>query len=215
MLSRGNREPAEEALMTKLVGDGSRHGSTWFGRAGDVTKRPPVWAGIAGVLAITGPRGRQAAVRGSVSYVAGAAAHLAVKVVVGRPRPSGASRHTSIGPITSSFPSGHCASELAFSLGAAQEVPWLFVPLYGATIAAEWSLVRSRAHYPSDIFAGAAISVVVALVGWRMWPPHRTASGADERGRDARTTPGASSLCVSRDPVGYVDSGSQGVDSWK
>jgi len=147
---------------------------------GDVTKRPPVWVAIAAALAATGPRGRQAAVRGSVSYVAGAAAHLAVKVVVGRRRPPGASTHARIGPVTSSFPSGHCASELAFSLGAAQEIPWLFVPLYGATAAAEWSLVRSRAHYPSDIFAGAAISVVVALVGWKLWPPHRTERRVDE-----------------------------------
>lgn len=183
----GSGALAEDALLTKLVGPGSRHGSTWIGRAGDITKRPPVWVGIAGAMAMTGPRGRQAAVRGSVSYATAAAAHLAVKLVVGRSRPPGASRHTSIGPVTSSFPSGHCASELAFSLGAAQEVPWLFVPLYAATLASEWSLVRSRAHYPSDVFAGAAISVVVAYVGSKVWPPHRGESregpkvaGADE-----------------------------------
>ena len=170
--------------MTKLVGPGSKHGSTWLGRVGDVTKRPPAWVGMAGAIALTGPRGRRAAMRGSAFYVAGTAAHLAVKVVVGRTRPPGASRHTSIGPITSSFPSGHCASELAFSLGAAQEVPWLFVPLYAATIAAEWSLVRSRAHYPSDIFAGAAISVVIALVAWRMWPPDRVAFPGPEEAPD-------------------------------
>ena len=164
---------AEDALMTKLVGRGSKHGSTALGRFGDLTKQPPVWAGIAAVLTMTGPRGRQAALRGSVSYVTAAAAHLAVKAVVGRSRPPGASRHTSIGPITSSFPSGHCASELAFSLGAAQEIPWLFVPLYAATLAGEWSLVRSRAHYPSDVFAGAFISVALAVVASKVWPPHR------------------------------------------
>ncbi len=176
----GDKELSEDALMTRLVGQGSKHGSTWFGKAGDITKRPPVWAGIAAALAFTGPRGRQAAKRGAMSYVAAAAAHLAVKLVVGRSRPPGASSHTSIGPVTSSFPSGHCASELAFSLGAAQEVPWLVVPLYAATIAAEWSMVRSRAHYPSDIFAGAAISVVVALVAWKVWPPHRLADEGDD-----------------------------------
>ncbi len=121
--------PVEDALMTALVGKGSKQASTKLGRFGDITKRPPTWAGIAGVLALSGPRGRQAATRASASYVAGALAHLALKVAVGRSRPPGASRHTSIGPVTSSFPSGHCASELAFSLGAAQEVRWLFVPL--------------------------------------------------------------------------------------
>jgi undecaprenyl-diphosphatase len=182
----GDKEFSEDALMTRLVGKGSKHGSTWFDKVGDVTKKPPVWAGMAAALAMTGPRGRQAAKRGAVSYVAGAAVHLAVKLVVSRSRPPGASSHTSIGPITSSFPSGHCASELAFSLGVAQEVPWLIVPLYAATIAGEWSMVRSRAHYPSDIFAGAAISVVVALVAWKAWPPHRLAR---EEGDDVVDTP--------------------------
>jgi undecaprenyl-diphosphatase len=170
----GKQATVEDALMTALVGKGSKQASTKLGRLGDITKRPQTWAGIAGILALCGPRGRQAATRASASYVAGALAHLAVKVAVGRSRPPGASRHTSIGPVTSSFPSGHCASELAFSLGAAQEIRWLFVPLYAATLAGEWSLVRSRAHYPSDIFAGAAISVVVALVASKVWPAHRS-----------------------------------------
>jgi len=63
-------------------------------------------------------------------------------------------------------------------------VPWLFGPLYAATLAGEWSLVRSRAHYPSDIFAGAAISVVIALVAWRMWPPDRVAFPGPEEAPD-------------------------------
>jgi len=169
------RPPSEDVLVTR----GAKHGSTWFGRVGDVTKQPYLWAGIAGVLAVAGPRGRQAATRGGAGYVAATLVHLVVKRVVGRTRPPGASRHTSIGPLTSSFPSGHCASELAFSLGAAQEVPWLFVPLYAATFAGEWSLFRSRAHYPSDIFGGAAISVALALVAWKAWPPHRVARRED------------------------------------
>ncbi|MCA1677122.1 MAG: hypothetical protein LC799_34725, partial [Actinobacteria bacterium] len=123
----GKQAPVEDALMTALVGRGSKRASTRLGRFGDITKRPPTWAGIAGVLALSGPKGRQAAARASACYVAGALAHLAVKAAVGRSRPPGASRHTTIGPVTSSFPSGHCASELAFSLGAAQEIRWLFV----------------------------------------------------------------------------------------
>lgn len=171
----GRGEPIEDALMTKVVGKGSRPGGTWLSQVGDITKRPPVWAGIAGAVALAGPRGRQAAIRGSVAYAVAGLVHLPVKLVVGRGRPPGAAKHTSLGPVTSSFPSGHCASELAFSLGAAQEIPWLFVPLYAATLAAEWSLVRSRAHYPSDVFAGAALAIILALVAWKAWPPHRTA----------------------------------------
>lgn len=161
--------------MTKLAGEGSRHGSTLFGRLGDITKRPPMWAVFAGALAVTGPKGRQAAFRGGVGYVAGAVAHMPVKLLVDRARPPGAHRLT----MTSSFPSGHCASELAFSIGAAQEVPWLIFPLYAATLAAEWSMVRSQAHYPSDIFAGAAVGIAVALVAQRIWPPQRRLAKRD------------------------------------
>lgn len=177
-------QPIEDAFVTRLVGRGAKHGSTSFGRIGDLTKQPYVWAVIAGALAMTGPRGRQAATRGSAGYLSGILVHLAVKRVVGRGRPPGASQHTSVGPLTSSFPSGHCASELAFSLGAAQEIPWLFVPLYAATFAGEWSLVRSRAHYPSDIFGGAAISLVLALIAWKAWPPHRKADRQDDHAPD-------------------------------
>jgi undecaprenyl-diphosphatase len=162
--------------MTKLAGEGSRYGTSLFGRVGDVSKRPPVWAAIAGVIAVSGPRAHHAAVRGGVSYLAAAVAHLPVKLIVARGRPPGAHRYT----VTSSFPSGHCASELAFSIGAAQEIPWLIVPLYAATVAAEWSMVRSQAHYPSDIFAGAAVSIVVALVAQKVWPPHRVVANDED-----------------------------------
>lgn len=64
---------------------------------------------------------------------------------------------------------GHRDACRARAYSAAQEVPWLILPFFGAALAAEWSMVRSRVLYPSDIFAGAAISVVVALVAWR-WP---------------------------------------------
>lgn len=197
-----SQESWEDSLMTKLVGEGSRHGSTWFGKVGDITKRPPVWAGIAGVLAMTGPRGRRAATRGSLGYLAGVAAQLAVKLMVGRSRPPGAGKHTSVGPLTSSFPSGHCASELAFSLVAAQEIPWLFPPLYTATLAGEWSLIRSRAHYPSDLFAGAAVSGAVALVAWRVWPPRRVMGGKDKGVTDVEQTVSEASTDLSRPEAG-------------
>ena len=168
------KSSAEDLLMTKLVGKGSRHGSSWFGKAGDIAQQPPVWAAAALALSLGGPRGRRAALRGSVCYGAAALAQIIIKPLVGRSRPR-ASGWLRIGPVTSSFPSGHAASDLAFNFGASQELPLLFIPLSAATLAAHWSIVRSRGHYMSDVLAGGALGIVVALATWRLWPPGRAA----------------------------------------
>lgn len=127
---------AEDALVS-LLPKGARRGSTWFGRMGDVVQQPPVWAGLAGALAAGGgDRGRRAAVRGSICYcITAVVANLVIKPLVRRPRPPGAGENRT-GPITSSFPSGHAATDLAFTLAASQEIPALFIVLAPATMAA-------------------------------------------------------------------------------
>lgn len=164
---------AEDVLVDRLVGPGSKKGSTFFGRAGDIMQRPPSWAAIAGLLAATGPRGRRAALRGGVCYLSAAAAHLPIKAAAGRRHPPRSALHQ-LGPFTSSFPSGHAASDLAFVFGAAQELPRAFVPLSCASLAVHWTLVRKRAHYPSDVLAGGALGIAVALAVRKVWPPAST-----------------------------------------
>lgn len=180
MIRRGavTGRSGEDALMTKLVGKGRQRGTTPFGRVGDVVQQPPVWAGIAAALAMVGPRGRRAALRGTVCYTCAALAQILIKPLVRRGRPPGAGRMR-VGPLTSSFPSGHAASDLAFNLAVAQELPLLFIPLSAATFAAHWSLVRSRGHYVTDVLAGGALGVVVAAVAWKLWPPGERASDDD------------------------------------
>ena len=174
----GRWQVAEDAAVSLLPG--RRGGSTWFGRLGDVVQQPPVWLALAAALAMGGGEsGKRAAQRGSVCFGAAAvAANLAIKPLVGRSRPpsAGAGR---AGPVTSSFPSGHTATDLAFSLGVAQEIPALFIPLTGVTLAAHWSMIRSRGHYPSDVFFGGLVGVAVALATWKLWPPARRTE--DER----------------------------------
>lgn len=170
---------AEDALLAGVIGEGSRKGSTLFGRAGDVIQRPIAWAGVAALLSVTGERGRRAGLRGLVCYVSAALVHLPIKVLVGRRHPPGSARHQ-LGPFTSSFPSGHAASDLAFTLGAAQELPLAFLPLSACTMAVHWSLVRKRAHYPSDVFAGGVLGFAVALAAWKLWPPQRSAERAED-----------------------------------
>lgn len=142
-------------------------------RIGHVTQQPPVWAAAAGALALAGPRGRAAAARGSVCYaLAAVVGNLVIKPLVKRDRPPEASKGR-IGPVTSSFPSGHAATDLAFAFGAAQEIPAVLLPLAFATSTAHWSLVRTRGHYASDVFLGGALGIALALVVWKLWPPQR------------------------------------------
>ena len=171
---------AEDALVS-LLPRGAPQGSTWFGRMGDIIQQPPFWAGLAAVLAVGGgDRGRRAALRGSVCYaVTAIAANLVVKPLVGRSRPPGADENRT-GPVTSSFPSGHAATDLAFTLAASQEIPLLFLALGPATTAAHWSLVRSRGHYPTDVFAGGLLAVAVVLVAWKIWSPGPAVDDEDD-----------------------------------
>ena len=171
----------EDALVS-LLPRGAAQGSTWFGRMGDIVQQPPLWAALAAALAVGGgDRGRRAALRGGVCYgVTAVVANLVIKPLVGRSRPPRAGENRP-GPVTSSFPSGHAATDLAFTLAAAQEIPLLFLALGPATTAAHWSLVRSRGHYPSDVFAGGVLAVVVVLVAWKIWPPGPPGDGEDDR----------------------------------
>ena len=161
-----------ENVFMRVLPRRAHRGSRWFGRLGDVVQQPPIWVGLAALLgAAGGPRGRRAAVRGGVCYGATAiVVNLLIKPVVGRGRPPGSGEGRT-GPVTSSFPSGHAATDLAFTLGVVQEIPVLFFPLALATSAAHWSLVRSRGHYPTDVFVGGCVGVAVSGILWTVCPP--------------------------------------------
>ena len=163
----------EERLMWKLVGTGSRRGASPPSRAGDVLRQPLLWAGFAAALSLTGPRGRGAALRGATCSAAASLIHLPIKRVVGRRRPRGAGL-MGVGPATSSFPSGHTASDLSFMLGASQELPLLLIPLSVATLGSHWSLIRARKHYPNDVIGGGTIAITVTAAAWKLRPPQRS-----------------------------------------
>ncbi len=52
----------------------------------------------------------------------------------------------------------------------------MFIPLSLATLAAHWSLVRSRGHYMSDVLAGGGLGIAVGLAAWKLWPSHGPAT---------------------------------------
>ena len=161
----------EERLMGKLVGTGSKSGASPLSRVGDVCSQPQAWAAFAAALTLSGPRGRRAALRGVTCSACASLMHLPIKHAFGRPRPRGARVIGGIRPLTSSFPSGHTASDLSFMLGASQELPLLLAPLSVATLTSHWSLIRSRKHYPSDVLGGGVLAVVVTAAAWKLCPP--------------------------------------------
>jgi membrane-associated phospholipid phosphatase len=109
-----------------------------------------------------------AIVRIGVSVCAAGAGALAIKEIVGRPRPDESHDSDDLYPFSghASFPSGHAT--IAFALATAIDresswwgTPWITYPL--ATVVG-WSRVHDDQHWTSDVVAGAALG---------MWTAHK------------------------------------------
>jgi hypothetical protein len=89
----------------------------------------------------------------------------ALKPVFGRERPALAGNQTTFEPGSAnySFPSGHATEAFAVaSVIAARSQGWVVPTLaYTAASLVAFDRVNDRAHFPSDVAAGAAIGVVV------------------------------------------------------
>jgi len=112
------------------------------------------------------------------AYADAAVVDLAVKAVTRRKRPSdvapGGSYHDTFfaggkSPFKgSSFPSGHAAGVFSVATVVASRyrhhkwVPWI---TYGFATAISLSRVTTRAHFPSDVFLGAALGYTITRYG--------------------------------------------------
>jgi undecaprenyl-diphosphatase len=122
------------------------------------------------LLALTGPRGRRAAVFGLACVsVTSATVNLGVKPFGRRHRPDRegeevpVARHVPM-PVSRSFPSGHTAAAVAFASGAGHVLPLASIPLHALAALVAYSRVHTGVHYPGDVLAGAVIGSVVADV---------------------------------------------------
>ncbi|MFL6130353.1 MAG: phosphatase PAP2 family protein [Mycobacteriales bacterium] len=124
-----------------------------------------LWMAVAAVLGLTGRR--RTAVRGlGAVALASTTANVLVKGHVGRVRPPlhtvPERRRVRRVPVTTSFPSGHTASAVAFAVTVGREAPGLGPPLGLVAAAVALSRVWTGAHYPGDVLVGAAIGGLAA-----------------------------------------------------
>ena len=75
-----------------------------------------------------------------------------LKEIVHEQRPNGGQH---------SFPSGHTSSAFQGAAFLQRRYGWKWgIPAYAATTYTGWSRVELKAHYPRDVFAGAAIGIL-------------------------------------------------------
>ncbi len=128
----------------------------------------------AGLLALTGPRGRRAAREGLLAaFSAAAIVNAVLKPLIPRTRPDRAgarvpaARHVAM-PTSNSFPSGHTAAAVAFAMGAGRELEEARLPLGALAVAVGYSRVHTGVHYPGDVLAGAALGAGIARLTARL-----------------------------------------------
>lgn len=127
------------------------------------------WFVVAAVLGVAGgPRGRQAAATGIAAIgVTSLVVNQPMKLAGERPRPDregmGVPEERWVHmPTSSSFPSGHSASAVAFAVAVGDVMPSLRWPLRLAGGVVAFSRVYTGVHYPGDVAAGV---VSGALIG--------------------------------------------------
>jgi membrane-associated phospholipid phosphatase len=145
-------------------------------RAADHSK---LWLGSAGILALTGPRGRRAASDGLASVaLTSLVVNLLFKPLAGRRRPDRRSYSVPPGrrvrmPVSRSFPSGHAASAFAFVNGVGMEAPEVGSGLTFAAGLVAYSRVHTGVHYPGDVLVGSLIGTGLAPIAVAMLKRYR------------------------------------------
>ena len=171
----GRFERLDRKLVRAVSGlPGGSH-DEFFRRLSAAANKGKLWIGIAAVLALFPGRTRRAALHGLLAQaVASAVTNLGFKTLLPRARPLPehlpAFRFVHPQPTSSSMPSGHSASAVAFALGVGLVRPALGAALAPLAAGVAYSRVHTGAHWPSDVFFGSAIGAGAALATCRWWP---------------------------------------------
>lgn len=139
----------------------ANHGKLWI-------------AAAAGMAAFPG-KTRRAAVHGLIAQaVASAVTNGVFKTLLPRARPLPEHlpvfRFVHPQPTSSSMPSGHSASAVAFAVGVGLVRPAIGAALAPVAAGVAYSRVHTGAHWPSDVLFGSALGAGAALVTRHWWP---------------------------------------------
>ena len=171
----GRFKRLDRKLVSAVSGlPGGSH-DDFFRRLSAAANKGKLWIGIAAVMALFPGRTRRAAVHGLLAQaVASAVTNVGFKTLLPRARPLPehlpAFRFVHPQPTSSSMPSGHSASAVAFAVGAGLVRPGLGAALAPLAAGVAYSRVHTGAHWPSDVFFGSAIGAGAAMVTRKWWP---------------------------------------------
>ncbi len=131
-----------------------------------------LWFATGSVLAAGTRRTRRGAMRGVMAIgLASLAANVVLKPLVPRRRPAAdllpTGRALPDRPTSSSFPSGHSASAMAFAVGVALESPRTGAVLAPLAATVAYSRIHVGVHWTSDVAVGSALGAGVALLTQR------------------------------------------------
>ncbi|MDN4643279.1 bifunctional phosphatase PAP2/diacylglycerol kinase family protein [Arthrobacter sp. PsM3] len=151
------------------------HHDEFFRRLSAAANKGKLWFGIAAGMAFFPGRTRRAALHGVLAQaVASAVTNVGFKTLLPRARPLPenlpAFRFVHPQPTSSSMPSGHSASAVAFTLGVGLVRPALGAALAPLAAGVAYSRVHTGAHWPSDVVFGSAIGAGAALMTRKWWP---------------------------------------------
>ncbi|WP_284987323.1 bifunctional phosphatase PAP2/diacylglycerol kinase family protein [Arthrobacter sp. fls2-241-R2A-172] len=183
--------PKKVALLDRfLVGAVSRQPQgdhdVFFRRLSAAATKGKLWFGIAGVMAAFPGKPRRAALHGVLALgVASGVTNVIFKRLLPRRRPLPEHlplfRFVNPQPTSSSMPSGHSASAVAFAVGAGIVSPAIGLGLAPIAAGVAYSRVHTGAHWPSDVVLGSALGAGAAWATRKWWParpaeptPHRT-----------------------------------------
>src|SRR6476661_10964797 len=179
----------------------------FFRRLSASANQGKLWIGTAGVMALVPGKTRRAAVHGLIAQgVASAVTNVVFKTLLPRRRPLPEHlpvfRFVNPQPTSSSMPSGHSASAVAFALGVGMVRPALGAALAPLAAGVAYSRVHTGAHWPSDVLFGSAIGAGAALVTRKWWPVRPPMPATARRRVEAAKVPHGEGLSIAVNTLG-------------